>query len=90
MTTKYAGVFGATDYAILYAPWTDEQVAALNAFQRALVIHPYTCSKTSTDLVATRGGWHCPCGCGHDQRWADPMMLDTRFHSRNDIVPPTS
>lgn len=64
---------------ILNAPWTPEQVEALNARQRDGKFHPYTCgSGNRTDsahldgtgiLVATAGGWVCPY-CDYRQSWA--------------------
>lgn len=71
------------------APWTPEQVAALNAFQEAKNAHPFTCGNRSDpghvdtrpardlgQLVATQDGWVCPDGCGYQQDWAYAMMLD--------------
>lgn len=54
------------------APWTDEQIAALNARQRDWMRHPYTCeAHSNTALLATREGWTCPLpGCGYRQAWA--------------------
>jgi hypothetical protein len=56
------------------APWTPDQVDALNRFQRAgLRVHPFTCvtSHGGADraLVATHNGWICP-HCGYLQDWA--------------------
>lgn len=42
------------------APWTDEQVAALNAYQRLGYVHEFTCPdhhEGSRVLVAHREGW---------------------------------
>ena len=58
------------------APWTPEQVAALNARQAnngPLGVHPYTCGapKCRAILVATESGWICPQPfCGYRQNWA--------------------
>jgi hypothetical protein len=69
------------------APWTDDQVANLNRYQRAGIFHPFTCGWRDTHrdnpgvLVAERDGWHCPAaGCSYRQTWALPFMA----------APPTS
>lgn len=60
---------------MLKAPWTDEQVDHLNAFQRSGAFHPFTCGKCRNDLVATTGGWICPTtDCGYTQDWAHEFM----------------
>lgn len=63
----------------IYAPWTPEQVDALNAFQRLGYVHPYTCSghegDGNRDLIATRAGWIC-CHCDYKQGWAHVGMLN--------------
>jgi hypothetical protein len=68
------------------APWTPEQVDALNAWQRGPV-HSFTCGRRSEpghvqrpdadlgQLVATADGWVCPDGCGYTQQWAWQSML---------------
>lgn len=66
------------------APWTTEQVAALNRWQ-AGPMHPFTCfnwgdgsHRWATDLgvlVATEQGWVCP-DCNYTQDWAHEFMLD--------------
>jgi len=51
------------------APWTEEQVAALNEYQHSGCFHPYTCPFNSgACLVATREGWVCE-HCGYTQDW---------------------
>lgn len=70
---------------IIKAPFTPEQVAALNQFQRLDWIHPFTCgsgNRTDADhldgegvLVATEAGWICPY-CDYTQVWAHAMMAD--------------
>lgn len=60
------------------ALWTYEQVANLNAYQRAGVMHPFTCGNEhdgERDLVATVRGWICTC-CDYTQDWAHDFMLD--------------
>ncbi|MFF2674035.1 hypothetical protein ACFVTT_35385, partial [Streptomyces niveus] len=62
------------------APWTPEQVAALNRFQQRGRMHPFTCGNLHADsqspvLTATPDGWRCPTpGCGYEQDWAPDFM----------------
>lgn len=68
-------------------PWTDEQVAALNGFQRANVFHPFTCEYRSDHnmadggiLIATTGGFVCPYpSCEYTQHWAHELMADPHW-----------
>jgi hypothetical protein len=59
------------------APWTAEQVDALNKWQRSGHVHPFTCpgheGGGDRDLVATRAGWIC-CHCDYTQKWAHGFM----------------
>ena len=71
------------DPKIVWAPWTTEQVEALNRYQTAGKMHPFTCPEHvsgSPSLVARREGWRCskPYGedCGYRQYWAHRFMLD--------------
>jgi len=60
-----------------FAPWTEGQVAQLNANQRNPMRHPFTCGNDPcrSDLVATHSGWTCP-NCGEwKQTWAHNFML---------------
>jgi len=68
---------------VVKAPWTPEQVAALNEFQTAENGHPFTCGGNRTDkyhldgqgvLVATVYGWVCPY-CDYEQDFAYDMMF---------------
>jgi hypothetical protein len=59
---------------MIYAPWTEEQVKALNRWQEAGYVHPFTCWE-GDDLVATTGGWVCP-KCSYQQNWAHSFMLE--------------
>lgn len=64
---------------MIRAPWTDEQVAALNRFQGYGFVHPFTCQNHhdgDRSLVATRDGWVCP-HCDYTQDWAHEQMLST-------------
>jgi hypothetical protein len=66
------------------APWTPEQVAALNRFQLRGGMHPFTCGAShagpSPALVARPDGWHCPgtyrAPCDYRQDWAHRFMAD--------------
>lgn len=54
----------------IHAPFTPEQVAALNIFQQSTQFHPYTCLfHSNTSLIATIDGWSCP-HCDYRQTWA--------------------
>lgn len=69
----------ADERADLRAPWTPEQVAALNRFQREGGMHPFTCGgdhESHHVLVATPDGWVCPDRpvCGYTQDWAHWFM----------------
>jgi hypothetical protein len=72
------------------APWTPDQVEALNAFQHSQKVHPFTCGNDRGDaahrayaeahgedmgqLVAHEDGWHCPV-CDYRQDWAHEFMF---------------
>jgi hypothetical protein len=75
------------------APWTAEQVAALNRWQDAAHVHPFTCGGNRTD--ATHRAYQAShpdqdfgqlvatengwaCpACGYRQSWAHDFMLTT-------------
>jgi hypothetical protein len=63
------------------APWTPEQVHALNAFQTRGGMHPFTCGDDRHGvvkiLVATEQGWRCPDEeCNYRQDWAPFFMIE--------------
>lgn len=61
------------------APFTDDEVDALNLYQASGVFHPFTCANGDRfDLVASNSGWKCPY-CGYTQDWAHHWMVDKRF-----------
>lgn len=67
----------------IHAPWDEETVRRLNAYQASGAGHPYTCDRThSSDpeavLVATPGGWACP-HCNYEQGWAWDAMASPRL-----------
>lgn len=67
------------------APFTPEQVEALNTWQSTGVVHPFTCGsgrRKDADhldgegiLKATPQGWVCPY-CNYTQDWAHAFMAD--------------
>lgn len=68
---------------VLPAPWTAEQVTALNWHQRAGQVGPLTCGRRAQHpehhgvLVAEVHGWRCPAdGCDYWQKWALPFMAE--------------
>lgn len=70
----------------IVAPWTTEQVSALNDFQDSGVMHPFTCPRPHTasmELVATPDGWVCPfLSCDYTQNWAHAAMVSPAFLER--------
>lgn len=80
------------------APWTPEQVTALNAFQQRGDMHPFTCGGDHTpgspSLVAYTDGWRCPQpygeACDYRQDWAHAFMADPAAASAVPVAaPPT-
>lgn len=65
------------EHAIVRAPFTDEQVAGLNAYQVAANVHPFTCGNDSSHpvLVASVDGWRCSA-CEYTQAWAHRAAAD--------------
>lgn len=63
------------------APWTWDQVQALNLVQHAGSFHGYTCPHHSTHLLyATAEGWICPlAACDYTQTWCSAYMADLSF-----------
>jgi hypothetical protein len=71
----------------IHAPWTAEQVGALNRWQKLGYVHEFTCPGDHADdraLVAAADGWHC-LTCGYTQDWAHDFMLETPPDPRNSI-----
>lgn len=62
------------------APWTDEEVASLNAYQESGVMHPFTGTRKpdggETVLIATKEGWVESEGGPIVQTWAHGWMAD--------------
>lgn len=63
------------------APFTPEQVAALQFYQDSGVFHPFTCGNRENHppemyrLTPTVRGWICQF-CDYTQDWAHSMMAD--------------
>lgn len=62
------------------APWTEDQVASLNAYQASGRGHPFTGTRrldgTETILIATTAGWVANPGGPVVQTWAHDFMVD--------------
>lgn len=65
-----------------YAPWTQEQIVNLNAYQMNRHFHPMTCPRKEEHppiegergrLLATHYGLVCP-HCSYSQNWAHAFM----------------
>lgn len=73
---------------MIKAPWTIDQVHALNAYQRLGYVHEFTCAESHDGrdriLRATSGGWKCPT-CDYTQDWAHEWMADKSRHPKNPI-----
>lgn len=84
--TKMSGGRGIVNVVIgeklsrIVAPWTKEQVDALNNYQQGYGVHPYTCARAhlrQTPLVATTNGWKCSSPlCDYTQSWAHSFMAE--------------
>jgi hypothetical protein len=69
---------------LIKAPWTVEQVVALQNWQDAEFTHPFTCGKRDGHptlhgdhgiLIPTVNGWICQF-CDYTQDWAHPFMFE--------------
>ena len=72
------------------APWTAEQVAALNRWQELSYFHPFTHS-CGTVLVATADGWVCTdigCKVYDDEAATFPAVVQTWAHDSMAADPP--
>lgn len=74
-----------SDYA--HAPWTDDQVESLNAYQRSGAFHPFTgrnelAPEGADDvLIATPEGWRSERDPEYRQTWAWRWMADWSWKS---------
>ncbi len=68
--------------AQVHAPWTEDQVASLNAYQVSGVFHSFTGnndllpSGEDDVLVAQEDGWRSIVDAGYRQTWAWAWMAD--------------
>jgi len=72
----------------VFAPFTDEQVGRLVAWQRSPFVHGFTCPRRDTPqhawrmwdfggLTPTAHGWICEeMGCNYFQDWAYTYMVE--------------
>jgi hypothetical protein len=61
----------------IVAPWTQDEITALNRWQNLGYVHPFTCPTNhlaARILEARKDGWHCP-SCDYTQNWAHDFML---------------
>jgi len=66
---------------LIFAPFTPEQVQALNVWQRLGYTHPYTCVSCEGVLIAETGGWRCEAAeCTYTQNWAHTFSADQTKH----------
>lgn len=67
----------------VFAPWTIEQVEALNHFQGRSDVHAFHCDNLTcvggdkTRLIATRDGWICGM-CTYALNWAYDFMMEKK------------
>lgn len=69
---------------LITAPWTAEQVANLNEYQRCGMAHPYTAGHRNEDgsaikFIATPGGWVEREGGSVVQTWAHENIAAGEF-----------
>ncbi len=80
-----------SDIPTIEAPWTDENVAALNRQQNDARFHPYTCGNNSNHILeATKNGWICPVeGCDYTQSWSlQPFTQPLKEREKETAPPP--
>lgn len=56
------------------APWTTEDVLALQLYQQEERFHPYTC-ECKAKLIPTIRGWECQF-CDYKQDWCHQSSID--------------
>jgi hypothetical protein len=66
---KLDGLVGQT----IRAPWSDEQVKALEARQDMEMLHTYTC-ECGHQLIPSKDGWYCE-ECTYTQNWCHASDL---------------
>lgn len=73
---------------LITAPFTDDQVASLNAYQADSRMHEFTCNKSTCPvrlLTADTQGWKCS-GCFYTQRWAYDWMGNWEWKNMLDKI----
>ncbi len=62
----------------VYAPFTEDQVASINAYQKSGVFHPFTCGCGDCRAVlrANTHGMVCDACHGWTQKWVHKFMAD--------------
>lgn len=90
MTEPFHRGLAAASDTVVVAPFTPEQVFALDRYQRSdgpWAMHPFTCANRGDSkhgrydgdlgtLVPTTRGWICR-NCDYTQNWAHTFMCDT-------------
>ena len=74
---------------ISFAPWTPEQIDALDERQGDMTKHPYTC-ECGESLTVYEDGWHCDYCHNYFQNWAwevDTIISTTRRRYEKDFLP---
>lgn len=68
------------------APWSQDIVDRLNAYQKSGFFHPYTCAECRSDLIATAEGWKCSeVGCEYTQGWAHEPPTPEQLEAMNPL-----
>lgn len=72
---------------MLLAPWTEDQVASLNAYQEESESSPFVCMNGGHILVAAEDGWFCEickgfCNINVTQNWCHDWMADWSWKHR--------
>ncbi len=62
------------------SPFSPEQVASLEGYQKCGYFHPFTCDRCRADLKPTESGWICSVdGCECTQDWCHDFMADNSW-----------
>ncbi len=79
----------------VHAPWDEDQVASLNAYQASGVFHPFTGNNDLLPwgeddvLVAQEDGWHSTVDASYRQMWAWGWMADWSWRELVHQWPPS-
>lgn len=69
---------------MIYAPWSDSEIAALKKWQALGFVHGFTCPHGHGALDAQRDFWMCTT-CGYTQNWAHDFMCDETKHPKDPL-----